>query len=247
MDEDDRRVRRLRDAQDTRHRLGFEVVGARERVGGHLRALARRLERGDLRVDDARVLAVEAADAAALSERRQSLVELPVGQHHGGVGEVHLERRDAGGKHVVQLALDVLVPVVDGHVVAVVAPALAVGLLVPELEAVGKRLALVRAGEVDDARRAAADRRACAAVEVVRRGGVRHVEVEVRMRVDEAGEEVAVVHVDDLGIPRRVPHDVADLGDLAVFNEHVGAAGGFPADDEAAAQDGFHRTSLLCL
>ena len=62
-----------------------------------------------------------------------------------------------------------------------------------------QRLALVRAGEIDDHRRAAAQGAARAGVEIVGGRGIADVEVEMRMRVDEAGEKQLALHRDDLG------------------------------------------------
>jgi len=148
VDDDHRRVRRLGDAQQPRDRLGLEIVGPCLGVGGNVRRASGGLELGNARVDHTGVLAVDARDAAALFQRLERGIHRAVANHHGGVGEVHLKGRDACGEHIVQLALDALVPVVDGHVEAVVARAFAVGLFVPETKTVGKRLALVHA-EID--------------------------------------------------------------------------------------------------
>ena len=177
---------------------------------------------GDHAVNDTGVLAVDARDAAALFQRLERGIHRAVADHHGGVGEVHLEGRDASGEHIVQLALDALVPVVDGHVEAVVARAFAVGLFVPEIKTVGKRLALVRAGEVDDG------------------GRVAHVEIKVRVRVDEAGEEVAAGNVRHLGAFCLGGGDVADLRDLLAVEQDVRAAGAAGRDNKAAPEQFFH-------
>ena len=90
----------------------------------------------------------------------------------------------------------------------------------PEVEAVLQRLALVRAGEIDDHRRAAAQGAARAGVEVVGGRGVADVEVEVRMRVDEAGEKQLALHRDDLGL--CVCEILTDADDLLVLDQQIG-------------------------
>ena len=155
-----------------------------------------------------------------------------IADHHGGVGHVHLERGDAGGEHGGDLGADGLVPVVDGHVEAIIAARAAVGLFVPEIEAVLQRLALVRAGEVDDEGRAAVDGAARAGVEVVGGGGAADVEVEVRVGVDETREEQLAGHVDDgCAVRGQV---FADGEDLFALDQHVGRAGSGGGDDGAA-------------
>ena len=153
--------------------------------------LARGLLLCDQRVDDTGILAVYAADAALLLQLLQRPVHGLVADHHGRVGHVHLEGGDALGVHVVYLTFDRLVPVVDGHVEAVVTGALAVRLLVPQTQAVVERLALVGAGKVNDGGGAAVERGAGAAGEIIRRGGVAHVQIKVGVRVDEAGGTAA--------------------------------------------------------
>ena len=210
-----------------------------------VRAQTARLEFGDARVDDARVLTVDARDAAAGLERFQRAVDRAVADHHGGVGEVHLERRDTGVEHRVELRLDALVPVVDGHMEAVVAVALAVGLFMPEIKPIGKGFPFIGAGKVDDRRRAAADGAFAAAFKVVGRRGAAHIEIEVRVRVDKAGEEHAARHVDDLALRGELGRDVAEHFDLFPVDEHVGAAAAAAADDIAASKQCFHGRTLL--
>ena len=172
---------------------------------------------GDERVDHAAVFAVDAADAALFLQLLQRPVHRLVADHHGRIGHIHLEGGDARGVHVVDLAGDVLVPVVDRRVEAVVAPGAPVGLLVPELQAVGERLALVGAGEIDDRGRSAVDGGETAAVKVVDGGRVRDVEVKVRMRVDNAGLKELARHVD--GLRQRVGDAARDADDLLPVDE----------------------------
>ena len=204
--------------------------------------LPRRLLLGDERVDHAAVFAVDAADAALFLQLLQRPVHRLVADHHGRIGHIHLEGGDARGVHVVDLAGDVLVPVVDRHVEAVVAPGAPVGLLVPELQAVGERLALVGAGEIDDRGRSAVDGGETAAVKVVDGGRVRDVEVKVRVRVDKAGQKELARHVD--GLRQRVGDAARDADDLLPVDEDIRALRPLAGDDGAALEELSHQDNL---
>ena len=231
VDDHDGHACDLGDAQQVRDGLGLQRVRAAGGVGRR-GGLPRGLVRGDERVDDARVLAVDARDAAVFFQLLQRAEHVLIADHHGGVGHVHLERGDAGGEHGGDLGADGLVPVVDGHVEAIIAARAAIGLFVPEIEAVLQRLALVRAGEVDDHGRAAVDGAARAGVEVVGGGSAADVEVEVRVGVDETREEQLARHVDDgCAVRGQV---FADGEDLFALDQHVGRAGSGGGDDGAA-------------
>ena len=230
-------LRRLGDPQDAAHGLRLQIVGAGLGMAGD-GVLALGLLLGHQRVDDAAVLAVDAADAAPGLQRLQGPVQVAVRQHHGGIGHVHLEGGDAGGEHVVQLPFDALVPVVDGHVEAVVTVAVR-RLPVPEVEAVGQGLALVGAGKVDDGGGAAAQGGAAAALEIVGGGGVAHVQVEVGVGVDEARQQQLAGHVHHLGV-RRVDMG-RHGGDLLAVHQHVGHHDAAAADHAAAGKESFHR------
>ena len=102
---------------------------------------------------------------------------------------------------------------------AVVAARPAVGLLVPEIEAVLEALSLVWAGKVDDHRRAAANGAVRAGVKVVRRRRIAHVKVKMRVRVDKAREQELSRHIDHVRLcTRDVLRDPLDL--FAVY-QHV--------------------------
>ena len=110
----------------------------------------------------------------------------------------------------------------------------------PEGKAVGECLALVRAGKVDDSRRAAADGAARAGLEIVGGRRVAHVQIEMRVRVDEAGEEVAAGNIHRLGAARLFSGNVAGPRNLLAADEHIRAAGAAGRDDEAASEQFFH-------
>ena len=84
-----------------------------------------------------------------------------------------------------------------------------------------------------------------AAFKVVGRRGVAHIEIEVRVRVDKAGEEHAARHVDDLALRGELGRDVAKHFDLFPVDEHVGAAAAAAADNIAASKQCFHGRTLL--
>jgi len=143
----------------------------------------------DERVDDAAVLTVDARDAAVFFELLEREEHVLVADHHGGIGHIHLERRDAGLEHGRDLGADGFVPVVDRHVEAVVAGGASVRFFMPELQTVSETLALVRTGEIDDHRRTAANGAAAAGVEVIGCRGVADIQVKVRVRVDKTREQ----------------------------------------------------------
>ena len=91
-----------------------------------------------------------------------------------------------------------LVPVVDGHMEAIVTRGFPVRLLMPQRQPVAERLALVGTRKVNDHRRTAADRAAGTGGKVVRRGRVTDVKVKMRVRIDEARKQELARHVHDL-------------------------------------------------
>ena len=225
-----------------RHGLGLERIRAAARMRRRPN-VARGLVLLDERVDHARVLAVDAGDAAVFFQLFEGVEQILVADHHGRIGHVHLERRDALLKHLRNFRFDGFVPVVDRHVEAVIAARAAVGLLVPEVESVLQRLALVRAGEIDDHRRAAAQGAARAGVEVVGGRGIADVEVEVRMCVDEAGEEQLALHRDNCGL--CVCEILTDADDLLVLDQQIGDLRTGGGNDRSALEQQFHRFSSL--
>ncbi len=196
VDDDDRGLGRLGDAEKPPHRLRLQIrrAGLRMAGGGQL---PQGLFLRDHAVNHPGVFAVDAADAPQGLQLLQRPVEVPVPQQHGGVGHVHFKRGDALGEHGGQLRPDALVPVVDGHMEAVVAEGLSHGLLPPAAQAGGQGLPLVGAGEVDDGGGASPERRPASRGEAVGGDGARHLQVEMGVGVDEAGEEDAARHVDD--------------------------------------------------
>ena len=115
---------------------------------------------------------------------------------------------------------------------AVIAARTAVGLFVPEIEAVAQRLTLVGAGKVDDHGRAAADGAARARFKIVGRGGVADVEIKMRVGVDKAREEQLAADVHDGGPVRG--QMFADLDDGFPVDQKIGDTGTGCGDDGAA-------------
>ena len=243
VDDDHRRVRCLGDPQQAAHCLSLQIGRSGAGVGGG-GELSGGLPLGDHAVNDTGVLAVEAGDAPQPLQLLQCPVDVPVADHHGGIGEIHLERRDALGEHVRQLCPDGLVPVVDGHVEAVVAESPAVRLLMPQVQAVVQGLALVGAGEVDDRSSAAPQGRPGAGAEIIRRGGVRHIQVKVGVGVDKAGEEETA---GDIHLPVCGLRSPAHPGDLLPVQQQVGPPLSGTGDDGPAPEQCGHKYTSLCV
>ena len=242
MDDHDGHIGHACQLQQTADGLGLGLRRAAEGVRRR-RKRACGLLFGDERIDHAGVLAVHADDAAETLHLAQGVEHGLIADHHRGIGHVHFEGGDALVEHLGQLGADAVVPVVDGHVEAVVAAGLPVRLLMPAGKAGVERFALVRAGKVDDGRRAAAQGGAAAGVEVVRCDGVADLKVEVCVRVEKAGEQQLAADVDLLGL--RAGKRLADGLDAFAVDEQIGFPAAGSADDHAAFQQLFHTNPLL--
>ena len=205
--------------------------------------LAGRLLFGDQRIDHTGVFAVHPGNTAKLLQLLQRLEHCLVADHHGGIGHVHFEGADTLLEHFRKLGNDAFIPIVNGHVEAVVARGAAVCLLVPQVKTVLQRFALVRAGEVNDHGRAAAQRGASAGIKIVGRRGVAHVEVKVGMRVDETGEEQLAADIDKLGL--GTGQRSADFYDLLAVDKEIGCLTAVRVYDGAALEKLFHKESQL--
>ena len=80
-------------------------------------------------------------------------------------------------------------------------------------------------------------------IEVVRCDGVADLEVEVRVRVEKAGEQQPAADVDHLGL--RAGKRLADGLDAFAVDEQIGFPAAGSADDHAAFQQLFHTNPLL--
>ena len=103
-----------------RHRIRLGRVRAALRVRGRFH-FAVFLVLLNQRVNDARVFAVDARDAAEAFDFLERIEKVFVADHHCRIRHIHLERRDALLEHLRNLCLYCVIPVVDGHVEAVVA------------------------------------------------------------------------------------------------------------------------------
>ena len=120
--------------------------------------------------------------------------------------------------------------VIDGGV--------AVGLLVPVVECLAQRFALVLHGEVDDGGGAAVRGGARAGLEGVGGGRAAEGELHVRVGVDAAGDDQPAFGVDDFV---RVGGDrFGDHGDLPVLDQDVGVVVVDCGDNPAVLDDGAH-------
>ena len=103
---------------------------------------------------------MHADDAAETLHLAQGVEHGLIADHHRGIGHVHFEGGDALVEHLGQLGADAVVPVVDGHVEAVVAAGLPVRLLMPagkagvadglDAFAVDEQIGFPAAGSADD-------------------------------------------------------------------------------------------------
>ena len=218
VDDDHGGLRHLRHFQQTVDGLSLQHAGTGPGMGGR-RRLTGSLFLGDEGVDHIGVFAVDAGDAAVFFQLLQGKENVLVANHHGRIGQIHLKRGDALLEHLRDLADDVLVPVVDGHVKGIVAGGFAVGLFVPQVQAVLQALALVGTGKVDDHGGAAAKRCPAAGIKIVGGGGVADVQVKVSVGVDEAGKQQLAAAIDDLRVGAF--QIFADLDDLFAADQKV--------------------------
>ena len=241
VDDHHRAVRRLGDTQQPADGLGFQARGTGQGMGGG-RELPGSLPLGDHAIDDAGVLTVESGNAAQAPQLFQCPVNVPVADHHGWIGEIHFKRGDAGGEHVRKFCADGFIPVVDGHVEAVIAESPPVGLSMPEVQSVAEGFALVGTGEVDDGGGAAPQGRPAAGVKVIGGGGTGHIQIEMGVSVDKAGEEQAAGDIDHLGLAaiQLSPH----LNDFFAVNTHVGPVHTGAGDHGAAFEQCLHIGNL---
>ena len=130
VDDHDGHIGHACQLQQTADGLGLGLRRAAEGVRRRGKRACRFLF-GDERIDHAGVLAVHADDAAETLHLAQGVEHGLIADHHRGIGHVHFEGGDALVEHLRQLGADAVVPVVDGHVEAVVAAGLPVRLLMP--------------------------------------------------------------------------------------------------------------------
>ncbi len=101
----------------------------------------------------------------------------------------------------------------------------AFGFGVPRVERFAQRAALLLNGEVDDAGGSAVRGRDGAGLEVVNRRGAAERHVEVRVRVDAAGNDVLAFGVDGFVGFAGFVAVLRERGDFAVFDPEIGGEG----------------------
>jgi hypothetical protein len=221
---------------------GFPFHLRRPRIGVAFGAIIALGEQLRLQIgDDIAVFGVhqgQRAEFRAAAERSEHLVVV----HHQRalVGHEVLEGVDAAPGDVLHLVEHLLAPPGDRHVERVVAIG-AGRLVVPALQRLQQRLFGIGQAEIDHHRRAAGERGACAALEIVRRIGAHERHFEMHMRVDAPGHHIAAGRIQFLAARQVLP----DPGDHAVFDLHIGLVGPVGGDDRAVLDDGGHMGSLL--
>jgi hypothetical protein len=169
----------------------------------------------------------QGAQFGAALERGEHLV---VVDHQGAlVGHEMLEGVDALLlHHLLHLVEDLLAPPGDGHVVGVIATGTA-GLVVPHPQRIDQALIGCGQREVDHHGGSARERGAGAGLEIIGRVGAHEGHLQMGMRIDAAGHDIAAGGV-ELGVADEVG---ADGGDLAALDQHVGLVGQVGGDDGA--------------
>ena len=229
-------ARHLGQGQPTVHRLGFHHRRTGHGVSSRGQVPGRPLG-PDALGDHVAVFAVAAHDAALTGHRLHHLQGLAVGDAQVVVGQVDFVGGDALGGHIGQLGPDAGVPVLDGHMEAVVTGGTSVGTSVPGLQGGGQGAAPLGLGKVQHAGGAARQSRSGAGHPVVRRlVGQALVHLKVGVGVDKAGEHQLARCLDDLAALRGQVG--ADGGDFVPVDPQVGGHGTLGQDEGAPTDEG---------
>ena len=159
--------------------------GALDVVVGHVG----RLGLGDERINDAAVLAVYPGNAAHLFQPQQGVIHIPLRDHHGRIGHVHFKSRNTFCHHFTDFPGNARIPVVDGHMEAVVASSLARRLFPPEVQTMAEGLPFVRCGEIHHHGGAAPEGCPAAGGKIVGSDGACNRKIEMGVAVDKTGEQ----------------------------------------------------------
>ena len=153
-------------------------------------------------IDDWCVFTVTAGEGMDFFQFFQNLVNLAVIKHHGRVGHVDLECRDAGFHHVIYFISDSWIPLGNRHMVTVVAGigAVFIGHVMPVLKALFQSLAMILGAEINNERRSACNCSRCPCLKIVGRDRARDMEIKMCVRVNKTGEDIFACAVDFLGI-----------------------------------------------
>ena len=236
-------ARLLGQSQPAVHRLRLHNGGVGQGMAGG-GELAGGLQLGDGPVNEVAVLTVAAHHAALFAHGLDDFVGHAVGDADVGVGQVHLVGGDALGGHPGDLRDDAAVPVLDGHMEAVVAAGVAVGTGVPLVQGGLEGGPPLRLGKVQHAGGAAGQGGFGAAFPVV--GGLPDgalVHFKVGVGVDKAGEHQLARGVDDLAVSHRQAG--ADLGNFVPLHPQVGLNGALGTDQSAVLNKDGHERDLL--
>ncbi len=210
--------------------------GPGERViDGRLLAFGEGLLHDD--VDDRAVFGVHADERAVLRGLLHGFEDGGVIDHeHVGVGHEELEAGDAFAHQVVHVFEAGVGQVGNDHVQAVVDAGLAFGLFPPGVEGGAHLCAAGLDGEIDNGSSPADGRRARAGEEVVCRGGAAERHVEMRVRINAAGQQQQAGGIDD-GVGGACRNAGANFFDDRAVDEDVGLRGGVRIDDGAVLDE----------
>ena len=202
------------------HSFGFGQRGARERVmDGCGFAFGQRLPHDD--IDHAAVLGVHANQRAVFRGLLQRAKDGGV-VHHQDVRIRHeqLEAGHALAHHVVHVFQAGFGQIGDDHVQAIIDAGLRFRLFPPGVQRVAHPGAARLNGEIDDGGGAADGRRARSSFEIVARGCPAERHVQMRVRVDAAGQQQHARGVQHYmaGLRRDAR---ADFFDDAVFHQYI--------------------------
>ena len=240
VDNVDRRVQHLRDADRAVRRLALHLGRARLRMPlGPGDALLQQLL---LQVpDQLAVLGMDRAERAQLLAAREARQQLLVVQHDRAlVGHEVLEAVDPVlAREHAHVLLDPLVPVGDGDVEGIIRRRLG-GALHPVAPGLHRPALGIGDHEVDDHRGAAGERRRRAGEEIVGGHRAHEGQFHVGVRIDPARHHQRAASIDDLGARRRLQPLTHGL-DRAVFAVDVRPLGFVGGDHRATPDHQRHR------
>ena len=232
-------ARLLGQGQPAVHRLGLHNGGVGQGMAGG-GELARRLQLGNGGVDEVAVFTVAAHNAALLAHSLDDLVGHLVRNADIGIGQIDLVGGDPLGGHLGNFGDNAGVPVLDGHMEAVVTAGVAVGPGVPLIQGGLEGIPPHRLGKVQHAGGAAGQSRPGAALPVV--GGLPDgalVHLKMGVGVDKAGEDQLPGGVDDLAVPHG--EGGAYFGDFGSLHPQVGLDRADRAEQSAVLDEDRHK------
>ena len=233
-----RRVGQLRQLDAAMRGLALQDRRPRQCVVAR-RGVALRQRLADQQLDDVAVLGMQRHHAAMLADQAHGLEDGGIVDHHAArIGHEHLEAAHAlVADGVLHVAQDGLVDVRQDDVEAIVDAGADRRPGLRARDGVERALVLALEGEVDDGGGAAEGRRARAGLVVVAGGRVAEGVVQVGVAVDAAGQHQQAGGVNHPGVRADV-EPLADHGDLAVLEQHVGVVVVHGRDDAAVADQG---------